>query len=301
MPKPSAKRVIITSTIVDVIDVTMNATVAIITGSVVMLAETLQGVADLLIDIFLIVGYKRSHKPPDTKHPFGYGRELYFWTLLASIAMFTLTGGFSIYFGWHQLINPQPIEAIWIAFIVLTISLFTNIYSCALGAKRLLNGRSIKRIFYAFNHSAYIETKTTFTADLIGTVAAIIGIFSLAIYQFSGYGFFDGLGGMLIGITISGFSILLVSSIKSLLIGQTVPPHIKRQIKQAALEINQVNQVLDLTTVIIGSDKILVNLEVHAKQHLTTKQLEKVIDDIKANVVKKVPITHHIQVELETP
>ncbi|KKR74572.1 MAG: Cation diffusion facilitator family transporter, partial [Candidatus Curtissbacteria bacterium GW2011_GWD1_40_8] len=98
----SAKKVLVTSFLVDLLDIAMNLAVAIITGSVVMLAELLQGIADLTAAGFLLIGLKRSEIPADKTYPFGHGREMYFWTLLSSDVMLAVTAGLSFYFGFRR-------------------------------------------------------------------------------------------------------------------------------------------------------------------------------------------------------
>src|SRR5687768_2919413 len=105
----SAQKVVLTSVFVDLVDVILNIAVAIFTGSVVMLAEALQGAADLLAAGLIFIGLRRARKKADSEHQFGHGKELYFWTLISAVVMFTLTSGLSIYFGFQRFTHPEPI------------------------------------------------------------------------------------------------------------------------------------------------------------------------------------------------
>src|SRR3989338_375740 len=112
----SAQKVVFTSFIVDILDVILNLIVMLATGSVVMLSELLQGGADLIAAGMLLVGLKRSKSPANKQHPFGQGKEIYFWTLLSALVMFAVAAGFSLYFGWQRFINPQPVHNIYLAY-----------------------------------------------------------------------------------------------------------------------------------------------------------------------------------------
>lgn len=107
MHKISDIRVVATSFLVSVSDVVFNFAVAFFTGSTVMLAQGLQGLSDLITGGILFMGVKRSHRMADKKYHFGYGREVFFWVILAGVLMFLGTGGLSVYFGWQQVINPR--------------------------------------------------------------------------------------------------------------------------------------------------------------------------------------------------
>jgi len=300
-PPFSDEKVVVTSFKVDIIDIFLNAFTALFTGSVVMLAETFQGISDLIVDTLIYIGMKRSKRLPNEKHPFGYGRELYIWSLFSTLVMFLLLAGISFYFGLQRLIYPEPISHIFLAYIVLSISVLTNSYSFSLGARRILSGKPFWKIRKAFSDSTFLETKLTFTLDIMGVLAALFGLISLILFQYTGYLWFDGLGAIIIGMLMAAFSVLLLRNIRDFIIGVSVSKETKEEIKKTALEFEEVEEVLDLKAIVIGSNRLLVNLEIHVRNDLMTEEIEKLIDKIKANIKEKVPSVHHIQVELETP
>lgn len=299
--RPSATRVIVTSFLVDFVDVTTSFIVAVVTGSVVMIAEALQGLADLAASGFLLIGLVRSGKPSDKQHPFGYGRELYFWTMLSSVLILGATSTMSIYFGWQRINNPLPIYNINIAFAVLGLSALTNGYALSLSVRRLLKGRSILRIRKIFVNSSLIETKTAFVLDLMGVLAAIFGFLALVFYRISGNLLFDGLGAVAIGTLLAIFGVILIIPIRELIIGQSASEEVEGKIRKATLVQPEVKKVLDLKTIHIGPERLLVNAEVSLKRNLTTKDIEGIMDRIKESIRKEVPEVKHIQVEVETP
>jgi len=297
----SDEKVIKTSIKVDIIDVLLNGTAFLVTGSVTMLAEVFQGLADLINDGLIYFGMKRSRGLPDKKYPFGYGRELYIWSFLAVLTMFLFLAGLSFYFGWQRLRDQKDIEHIFLAYSILIISLITNGYSFSLGFRRLLEGRPFWRIKQAFSQSTFLETKVTFISDLLGALAAFFGLIALILFEVTGKLWFDGLGAMVIGLIMAIFSLQLLKNVRDFIVGVSVSEETKDLIKKAALEVTKVQGVLDLRAVVIGSNRLLVNLEIHIEPGLVTEEIEKLIDKVKANIKEKVPSVYHIQVEPETP
>ncbi len=299
----SARRVVITSFIVDLADIVLNVVAAILTGSVVVLTEALQGTADLFTSSLLWVGVRRSRRRATREHRFGYGKELFFWILMAGVSMFFLTAGFSIYFGVERLSHPAPIHHIMLAYVVLALAFITNLYALNLSLRRLgvrLNHK-IARIRRHIGKSTLIETKATAILDLMGACSALLGLISLLIYGITGDARYDGLGAIVVGLSCAGFALLLILEVKDFIVGRSASPEVEAQIKTIAGEVAGVNSVLDLRTMQMGSEKVMVNMEVHLDRHLTTEDIEKIMDDLKEAVKKDVPEVQHIQVEVETP
>ncbi len=297
----SSKRVIITSFLVDVLDVVLNFSVAILSGSIIMFTQFLEGISDLASSGFLLIGFFRSNQKEDKIHPFGYGTEIYFWSLLSALVMFGLTSTLSFYFGWQRFFHPEPIRDINLAIFILILTFFTNGYGFTLSFMRLLRRRPAKLIFKIFFRSSLVETKTTFILDLMGTCASLLGAIALGIYAFTGDQRFDGLGAMVIGIVLAIFAIFLVLGIRELLIGKSASVETEQRIKNAALEIEEVDEVLEIKTLHLGSEKLLVNMFVHMKSRLGTRELEKLTDEIKDRIQLEVPSAKYVQVELDTP
>lgn len=297
----TSQKVVFISFAVDILDVLLNTVVAILSGSVVMLTQAMEGVSDLAASGLLFFGLKRSQKDPDKSHPFGYGRELYFWTLISVLITVGITATMSIVLGWNRFLHPQPVHDIQLAFIVLAITVVTNGYALFLSIQRLLRSRSFIQIIRIFTHSSLIETKMTLVLDLMGTVASILGIGALGIYTITGDLRYDGLGSIAIGLVLVCLSYVLIKAVKDLLVGKTASAEVEAKIRLHSLSIPQVKRVLGIKTMHIGSERLLVNLDVQLDSSLTTKEIEKLIDQIKDKIRSEIPSVKHIQVELETP
>jgi len=299
--KISSEKVVVTSFLLNISDIVVNLFVAVISGSIVMVTQALEGAADLLASSFLVVGVRRAKKPSDRKHPYGYGRELYFWTFLSALATFSITAGASFYLGLKRFLDPEPVSHLAFAYLALVVAVFTNGYSASLSLRRLVGGRPVGKIWSAFFHSALIETKTTFVLDLMGTLASVLGLVALLIYGVSGDARFDGIGAMAIGVTLAILALFIVKSARDLLLGQSASPEVEEKIKKAASLFEHVKQILDLRTLQIGPERVLVNMEVNLTDRLTTDEIELLIDKIEREIKKQVPSAVSIQIELETP
>src|SRR5688572_31165410 len=194
MSKISSKRTILTSFLVDLGDIALNVTAMIITGSVVLLAEALEGGSDLVASGLLFVGLRISNKRANKKHPFGFGKALFSWTLLSALVMLVFGGGLSFYFGLQRFLEPQDIRQIGLAYGTLCISIVTNGYGVSVSARRLLDHRPLKELRHILITSTHVETKNTLILDLTGSSAAVMGLISLILYQATGFKRFDGLG-----------------------------------------------------------------------------------------------------------
>jgi cation diffusion facilitator family transporter len=299
-PPISARRVVWTSLIVDISDLMVNLAVAILSGSVVILAEALQGAADLITSILLVVGVNHARRRPTRRYRFGYGRELFFWILMAGVSMIVITATLSIYFGVQRILRPQVIHYLPLAYGALIIGLVTNLYALSISLRRLevkLGHFFWKRVL----QSAHIETKATLILDLMGSAASMFGIASMVVYQLTGDARFDGVGAILVGAFTAILAVILILEVKSLLVGRSASPEIEDEIRDVVTSVVGVRQLLDLRTMYLGSNRLLVNVEVHLEQNLRTAQIEQLMDQIKQTLKQQVPVVHHVQVELETP
>jgi divalent metal cation (Fe/Co/Zn/Cd) transporter len=189
--KLSTKRVILTSFFVDLIDVVIGLIVAVLTGSVVLLAELFQGISDLLSSGILLIGLKRPKS------------EILFWSGLSAFCILLISTTLSIYYGWQRIQNPEPVQNILIAFISLTINFITNAYALWLSVLKIGMGKSVAETFRNFRSSGKFLTKNTFVLDLMGMSAALVGLVALGLYQITGEYKYDGFGAVGIGVVLA--------------------------------------------------------------------------------------------------
>ncbi len=298
---PSVRRVVLTSFLVDISDILLSLVVAILSGSVVMLSQVLEGVSDFVASGALVFGSVRAETRANKKFPFGYGKELYFWAFISAVVILCVTATLSIYFGWDRFLHPRQLKDLNLAYAVLLFTAGTNAYSFFLSYKRLLGKTHTKNMVTAFLRSSLIETKTTFVLDLVGTIASLIGFFALLIYQLTGDHRFDGLGAISVGLILIVLGVLLILGIRDLLIGKSASSETLSKIREISKTIPEVREVLDVKTMHIGSERLLVNMDITMKRGLTTHEIARLIDDIKEKIKAEIPTVKHIQIELELP
>lgn len=299
--KISLEKVVYTSFLTNIIDVVFNIIVAYFTGSITVLSIGLESLADLLSSAFLLIGALLSKRPADKQHAFGYGREIYFWALLSGLITFTVAASLSFYWGFLRVLHPAEIENLTLTYVTLFIGVLTNGYAFSLSYRRLAGRKKFARLWQTFIHSALIETKTAFVLDLMGTTAAFTGLTSLVLYGLTGFSFFDGIGAMMTGVLLAFFAFFILKGAKELLVGQSADEETIEKITKATLSFHEVKKILDLRTILLGTEKLLVSMEVHLEDKLTTDEIEKLVDDIEEKITKHVPTASHIHIELETP
>jgi cation diffusion facilitator family transporter len=297
--KISSGKAVWTSFLVDLGDIILNVIVMAATGSAVMLAEAFEGFSDLVASGLLLIGLKKSKRRRNKKHPFGFGKSLFFWTLISALIMLVFGGGLSVYFGIQRFIHPEEIEKIYLAFGAVCISIITNGYALSISTRRLLEKEKPAKFFRIFLTTTHVETKNTFILDLdfTGTASAVIGLVSLILYQFAKIQYFDAVGAILIGLLIAVSSIMLIMGVKDYLVGKTASAEVEESIRKAALALSEVEEVTGVETMYIGSEKLLVHLDVNVriKDH---KNPEHAIGLIKKHIQKEVPIVYAIQIEI---
>ncbi len=270
---------------------------AFYTGSGALLAEALHTTTDSLNQVLLLIGVRAARRPPDTTHPLGYGRELYFWSFLVALLLFSAGGLFSIYEGVHKLAAPAPIEHAWVGFTIFGFSLVLEI---------LVTGANVRQIralkgeqgFFAFvvgsKESDLIVVFGENAAALIGTVLAFFAFF--ASWK-TGDGRFDALGSILVGVVLIGVAIFLTMEVKSLLIGESADPRIRAVVERLAVEDPRVDDVREVITVQQGPGEVLVALKISCRAELEARAVSRIINDFEARLRAEIPQARWIFVE----
>lgn len=297
----TTKRVLWTSLFVDALDVFINVVIAIVTGSAVMIAEALQGLADLSSVGLLLIGFKRSKKHNSSKYPFGYGKEQYFWAIVSSFLIIGVTATLSFYTGLRHFIHPHKLEFLAVAYVALAVSVCTNGYAVSLSLRKLLGDLPLRALPKAFIESSDVAPRTTLVLDAMGTLAAAFGLSALITYGITGDTRYDGLGAMIIGVLLLLLALVLLFTTKGLVTGRSASAETELVITKAALKIPQVRKVLDLRSMMMGPEGLLINIEVHLQNDLSTDEVEKVMDEIKQSIQDAVPGKVDVNVEPETP
>lgn len=257
---------------------------AYITNSSAMLSEAIHSVVDTLNEILLLYGMKKSQQPADTTHPFGYGRELYFWAFIVALMVFALGAIVSIYQGVQHILQPEEILNPTINYIVLTIAILVEGTSWFVALKAFKRAKGKQGYFEAFRRSKDPTTFTVLfedTAALLGLFIALIGIFlahRLNIPEL------DGVASVLIGVVLAVSAVLLARETKGLLLGETADPKLRENVLGIAQQDQAVLNANGVLTEQIGAHQVIASLSLEFKDNLTSDEIEMCVNRIEAEI-----------------
>ena len=257
---------------------------AYITNSSAMLSEAIHSVVDTLNEVLLLHGMKKSQQPANAKHPFGYGRELYFWAFIVSLLVFALGAIVSIYQGVQHVLHPEEMTSPYVNYIVLVIAILCEGTSWFVALKSFKKLKGRMSYFEAFKRS---KDPTTFTvlfedsAALIGLFIALIGIF-LA-HQLN-MPVIDGISSILIGIVLAISALLLARETKGLLLGEIAHPQLRENVLKVAREDFAVQYANGVLTEQMGAHQVLASLSLEFKDNLTSDDIEACVNRIETKI-----------------
>jgi cation diffusion facilitator family transporter len=269
----------------------------LLTGSASMLAESVHSVADTGNQVLLVVGRGRSSRPASEEHPFGFGRERYFYGFVVSVMLFTIGAAFSIYDGIHKILKPEEIRSSLIAFIVLALSAVLEGFSLrtAIGEANEVRGDRNWGTFIRRTKSPELPVVLLEdTAALIGLLFAFAGV---GLSVGTGNGRWDGVGSLGIGVLLATAAAILAMEMKSLLIGESASGDVQRRIVAALEDGPELVQVIHLRTVHIGPDSVLVTAKVAVRESDSAAQLTAGINAAEQRVRAAVPTAQTIYLE----
>ncbi len=295
----SSRRVLLVSFLVDVFDVVSNLVVALITGSAVVFAEMAQGIADSTGSALLVIGERRSRRPADAKHPFGYAREAFFWGLLSAIAMLVIGAGLSAWRGYEQLVHPEPLDTPLLAMAVVTLAIVTNSYAVSLSLRKLVAEHG--SLTQAFRIMDKPLVKSALLRDVIGTFTSIVGLVALVLYQAFDLVFFDALGALAAAVMMTAASFILMAQARALITGRALPKSTVKHVRDIILGTSGVVAVNRLATVHSGASAVLVDVDLDLADGLDTAGIEALLDEIEGRIRADLPDVARVRVELNSP
>lgn len=274
-----------------------------ISGSSAMMAEAFHSLSDTLNQVLLLIGLKLAMKPPDEKHPFGYRAEQYFWSLLVAIALFGIAGGLSIYEGYHKLHEPEEISHLnWIYGTLAMAFLFEAVVLRV----------AVKEVRHYQHKHGYESLKETIlrSKDPVTTAVFIedsLALTGLAIAFFAVWGavtfdllWLDALASLLIGLLLMSFSLFIAAKVKGLIIGQAAEPERVAALRKAIEGLEEVDRLLELKTMHLGPEMVLINLSVAFDPDLDTDGVAEATDRVDQTATRIFP-QNMCYVETEDP
>ena len=259
------------------------------TGSSAMLSEGVHSLVDTVNELLLLYGIRRAARPPDINHPFGHGRELYFWSFVVALLVLVFGAAVALYEGISHILHPEPMRNPVTNYVVLGASFLFEGASWWVGLKAFRATQGSQGYLEAFRNSKDPTTFTVLfedTAALLGLVIAAAGIAAAHILEAP---WFDGLASIGIGLVLLVSSLLLARETKGLLIGEPARPHLREAILRIAGDDRDVLRANGVLTVQLGPNQIVAALSVEFREDLGTSQIEDCVDRIEAAIKRAQP------------
>lgn len=296
----SSKKVILAALIGNSLIAVTKFIAAAITGSSAMFSEAIHSMVDTGNQILLLHGLRRAKKPPDEQFPFGHGKEIYFWSFIVAILIFTLGAGISIYEGVRRVSSPHPIEHPAVNYVVIALAMvfegvawyfaFTS-FSRAKGkwgyVEAVQRGKDPSLFVVLFEDSA----------AMLGLVVAFLGVL---LSRLTGILWFDGVASLLIGAILGGTAIWLAHETKGLLIGESANKRIVEGIRSISLSFPRIERVNEVLTMHMGPDFILVNISVKFAERATASEIETSVSRLDSVIKTSFPTVKRVFVEAES-
>lgn len=272
--------------------------VAAITGSAAMMAEGIHSAVDTGNEVLLLVGEKNALKPPDAKHPFGYGKVVYFWALIVALSVFSLGGGLSIYNGVHGLLNPQPVENPMWSYAVLGVAALFEGYSWNLSRVGLNKFRKDgDNLWQAVRASKDASVFTVFIEDsaaLIGVAVAALGI---GLGQLFDNPLFDPAASVVIGLLLVAASFTLARETGALLVGESMGREETGELRDIICADPSIDKVARVLSMQMGPDEVLLTASVQFRRGMTIDEVENAIERLENAVRAHNPAVRNLYFE----
>lgn len=296
-----SKKVIIAALIGNLLVAIVKFIASFITGSSAMLSEGIHSVVDTTDQLLLLLGMKRAQKPADTEFPYGYGKEIYFWSFVVALMVFLVGAGLSLLKGILSLFHPGAIHDPFVNYIVLGLAFIFESITWYISLKEFRSVKGDRPYFKAIRRE---KDPTKFvvlfedSAALLGLLIAFLGIL---LSEITGILIFDGIASITIGIILAVTAFWLAYETKGLLIGESADPQTVEGINKIISSYDAILTENQILTMHVGPDMILVNLSVDFKDDLNAGAIERAIAHLTKEIKNKYPRVKRVFVEAEGP
>ena len=296
-----SKKVVLTALGANAVIAVAKFAVGLLTGSVAMLAEAAHSVADTVNQGFLLVSINLSDNPADEDHPYGHGKERFFWAFLAAVFIFVAGAFFSLYQGIQKLLGDSGEHHgdFWPSYVVLGLAFLFDSYVLVTALKEAQRQAAelsipVKQFLRETND---VTLKTALYEDVAATVGVLIAAGGLALLQITGNAIYDGIASILIGLLLIVVAIMLGRQTRDLLLGSSAPQRVQEAIRGAILEFSEVESVVNLLTMQLGLDSVLVTAEINLGNDLTTDEIENLLERMTARIRRDAPEVKNVYLE----
>jgi cation diffusion facilitator family transporter len=265
---------------------------AALTGSPALLAETLHTLADAGNEVFLYVAIRRSRRPSDVSHPFGYGPERYYWALLAAIGMFVVGGAVSIWHGIQALLHPPELEAFWVGVAVLLVALVLDGLSRTVALRQLRTQAERRRLSVRqlLRETADPTVVTVYYEDTIDVLGALLALAALVLHRLTGSGVPDALASIVIGALLCYLASSLTRRNRALLTNQSVPERYVQRLRDRLEAEDAIRWVSQIEAVYLGPTEVLAAADVQMTAGLTGDEVAAILSRTREELMSELPV-----------
>jgi cation diffusion facilitator family transporter len=261
---------------------------AIYTHSGSMLAESIHSFADCGNQVLLFLGLKQAQKPPDAKHPLGYGKVTYFWSFVVALLLFSMGGLFSIYEGWHKLDAHEELNKPWVALLVLGVSIaleFGSLLGCLREIAKLRKG---KPLGYWLRHTRNAELVVVLGEDVAALVGLVLAFAFVGLAMATGNMIFDAIGSITIGVVLVCVSIFVAVRIKGLIVGRSAEDDLQQALRVEVSAHPDIVELLNAITMQMGPD-VMLALKVRLRPGITIESAVASLNSLERHIKTKFP------------
>jgi cation diffusion facilitator family transporter len=268
-----------------------KAVAAALTGSAGLFAETLHSLADTGNQLLLLKGLRGTRRRPDVSHPFGYGAEMFYWSLLAALGIFLIGGVLSVWEGIHRLLHPAEVHAGLLGVAVLGLGFLLDGTSWLTSVRQLRREAAARGVQFRQHLRSTTDTAVTAvyyedTAALLGNAIALVG---LGLHQLLGSPAPDAAAGIAIGLLLAVIGLRLAARNRTLLTNRSESPVVLDRIRDLLAADPEVTAVGRVTSVYVGPHQLLVTAEVQPLDAISSLRLRQLLAELRGRVTEAIP------------
>jgi cation diffusion facilitator family transporter len=270
----------------------------LITGSAGLLAEAAHSFADTGNQALLMLGAKRSRRPPTQHHQFGFGTERYFWAFVVALVLFTGGGMFALYEGIQKLIHPHAAENIGVAIVILLAAVALESYSLSTAIAETKRLKPADMSYWRFVRTAkQPELPVVLLEDVGAEIGLLLALFGVVMTKITDNARWDALGSIAIGVLLGVIAVILAVRMKALLIGESATSADQSAVVDAITSAPLVNRLIHIRTQHLGPEELLVAAKVEFARDLSMAELAAAVDGVERAVRSRVPTVGLIYIE----
>lgn len=273
---------------------------SMITGSSAMLSEAVHSLVDTGNQGLILLGMKRSQKPADAKHQFGYGMEIYFYAFVVAILIFGLGAGVSLYEGIHKVQHPEVIEDSYINYIVLTLAMAFEGVAWTIAFKEFRQTKGRQSWIAAVRHTKDPTVVTILFEDSAAMLGLIVAFVGIALVDMTGVLWIDGAASIAIGVILALTAVVLAIECKGLLLGEAAAPEVVADIRARVMKHQSIERINELRTMHMGPADIVLAMSLDFRDELSAGEVETTISEIEADIVRNQPAIRRVFIEVQS-